>query len=152
MLVAAELDMLGTVSSAQISMNVVVLGRARVIPTPFAITLKDLMFVNVLMDMKEMDEIAKIQMNVPEMKQIAATRTPSVPTLKAHTSAAASEAMLEMGRIVQLSSLVVLHLAVLTHFVRKTKDGLRVAAILVILETGTTVQTLTNVMSGMVPM
>ena len=41
-------------------------------------------------------------MNVPEMKQIAATRTPSVPTLKAHTSAAASAAMLEMGRIVQV--------------------------------------------------
>lgn len=42
-------------------MNVVVLGRARVTPTPFAITLKDLMFVNVWMDMKEMDEIAKVE-------------------------------------------------------------------------------------------
>ena len=45
----------------QISMNVVVLGRARVTPTPFAITPKDLMFVNVWMDMKEMDEIAKVE-------------------------------------------------------------------------------------------
>lgn len=42
-------------------MNVVVLGRARVIPTPFATTLKDLMFVDVWMDMKEMDEIAKVE-------------------------------------------------------------------------------------------
>jgi len=99
------------------------------------------MSVAVKGDIREMEKVAQTRTNVPVKNLMTVTPTPCVRTLKDPMSAAVLEDTKAMEKIVQLPQLLVLHLVVLTLFVRKMADLiLCVSVTLVSKETDTSAQ------------